>query len=189
MKKLILLFPSILLTFSLSAQSWNQLGLDIDGEAAGDNNGHSVSISDDGNTIAVGAPFNNNHTGHVKIYTFNGSSWTQLGQDIDGESIGDESGWSVSLSSDGTTVAIGAWYNDGIGNNSGDVRIYNFDGLQWFQLGQYIDGEAPDDYSGVSVTLSGDGNTVVVGARHNDGNGDQSGHVRIYSYNGNSWNQ
>ena len=36
------------------------------------------------------------------------------------------SGWSVSLSSDGTTVAIGARYNDGNGSCSGHVRVHSF---------------------------------------------------------------
>ena len=47
-------------------------------------------------------------SGHVRIYEFSGSTWTQLGQDIDGEAAGDYSGFSVSLSSDGRIVAIGA---------------------------------------------------------------------------------
>jgi hypothetical protein len=59
------------------------------------------------------------------LYDWNGSSWVQVGQDIDGEAADDESGFSVSLSSDGRRVAIGATGNDGNGNASGQVRIYN----------------------------------------------------------------
>ena len=44
----------------------------------------------------------------MRIYEYSSGSWTQLGADIDGEAAGDQSGYSVSLSSDGTTVAIGA---------------------------------------------------------------------------------
>ena len=47
-------------------------------------------------------------------------------QDIDGEAAGDKSGYSVSLSSDGNIVAIGANSNDGNGTSSGHVRIYQF---------------------------------------------------------------
>ena len=53
------------------------------------------------------------------------AGWVQMGSDIDGESEGDESGYSVSLSSDGTTVAIGARGDDDNGQWSGHVRIYN----------------------------------------------------------------
>ena len=87
-------------------------------------------------------------------YSF--SQITQIGSDIDGESAGDNSGRSVSLSSDGTIVAIGADKNDGNGNKSGHVRVYEFDGASWNQLGGDIDGEAADDYSGGSVSLSSD---------------------------------
>ena len=48
-----------------------------------------------------------------RVYSWNGSSWTQLGSDIDGEAASDNSGYSVSLNSDGDRVAIGATYNDG----------------------------------------------------------------------------
>ena len=53
--------------------------------------------------------------GHVRIYDWDNSnmkiSWIQRGNDIDGEAADDNSGRSVSLSSDGLTVAIGAWKN------------------------------------------------------------------------------
>jgi hypothetical protein len=48
-------------------------------------------------------------------------------------------------------------------------------------MGDDINGEAAYDYSGTSVSLSSDGDTVAIGARHNDGNGDNSGSVRVYS--------
>ena len=48
----------------------------------------------------------------------------QIGADIDGEAADDQSGWSVSLSDDGTIVAVGAPYNDGNGTDAGHVRVY-----------------------------------------------------------------
>jgi hypothetical protein len=173
--------------------TWNQLGLDIDGEATNDNSGWSVSLSADGLTVAISAPGNNgngSYSGHVRIYKWNGTSWNQLGLDIDGEASGDQSGRSVSLSADVLTVAIGASGNDGNGNNSGHVRIYKWNGTSWNQLGLDIDGEATNDNSGRSVSLSADGLTVAIGASGNsNGNGSYSGHVRIYKWNGTSWNQ
>ena len=53
--------------------------------------------------------------GHVRIYENNNGTWTQIGSDIDGEGSSDYSGWSVSLSADGSVVAIGAPTNDGGG--------------------------------------------------------------------------
>ena len=64
---------------------------------------------------------------------------------------------SVSLSSDGTIVAIGATGNDENGIHSGHVRIYENELGIWTQIGQDIDGEAADDNLGSSVSLSSDG--------------------------------
>jgi hypothetical protein len=162
------------------------------GEANDDKFGHSVSLSEDGKTVAIGAYDNDGNgysSGHVRVYNLAGSEWQLVGGDIDGEAADDESGWSVSLSADGTTVAIGAYYNNGNGDRSGHVRVYNLVGNVWQQIGQDIDGEAAWDYSGASVSLSADGNTVAIGAYGNDGNGDYSGHVRVYTVVGDTWQQ
>jgi hypothetical protein len=175
--------------YQYSGSSWSQLGSDIDGEAGSDQSGYSVSLSSDGTIVAIGAYKNDGNKGHVRVYQYSGSSWSQLGSDIDGEAGSDQSGYSVSLSSDGTIVAIGAYKNDGNGNNSGHVRVYQYSGSSWSQLGSDIDGEAGGDGSGRSVSLSSDGTIVAIGAHLNDGNGINSGHVRVYQYSGSSWSQ
>ena len=167
-----------------SAGSWTQLGADIDGGSFADNLGSSVSLSSDGTRVAIGAPHVNStaaDAGHVRIYEYSAGNWTQLGADIDGEAYTyGRSGWSVSLSSGGDTVAIGAPGNDGNGNGAGHVRIYTYSAGSWTQLGVDIDGEAAGDFSG-DVSLSSDGTTVAIGAPFNDGNGTDAGHVRVYS--------
>ena len=47
---------------------WEQRGADIDGEAANDQSGYSVSLSADGNTVAIGARDNSEEKGHVRVY-------------------------------------------------------------------------------------------------------------------------
>ena len=135
--------------------------MDIDGEDKSDDSGFSVSLSADGSTAIIGAPFNDGNgdfSGHARIYRYSESSqqWQQLGPDIDGEAAGDASGWSVSLSADGFTAIIGAPGNDENGNSSGHARIYRYNdsSLQWQQLGMDIDGEASFDFSGNSVSVS-----------------------------------
>ena len=123
-----------------------QLGADIDGESAEDGSG-MVSLSSDGNRLAIGAPENDgngSNSGHARVYQWSGMAWTQLGADIDGESAGDGSE-SVSLSSDGNRLAIGASGNDGNGIDSGHARVYQWSGMAWTQLGADIDGEAAGD--------------------------------------------
>jgi hypothetical protein len=178
--------------YEYSSGSWSQLGADIDGEAGGDASGYSVSMSDDGTVVAIGAPENDgngSNSGHVRVYGYSSGSWSQLGADIDGEAVGDVSGWSISLSDDGTTLAIGALNNDGNGDFSGHVRVYGYASGSWSQLGADIDGEAAGDRSGKSVSLSDDGTILAIGAPANEGNGFYSGHVRVYEYSSGSWSQ
>jgi hypothetical protein len=173
--------------------TWTQIGQDIDGEAADDRSGHSLSVSADGSIVAIGARYNDgngSNSGHVRVYKNESGTWTQIGQDIDGEGAGDNSGWSVSLSNDGSIVAIGAIYNDGNGFNSGHVRVYKNESGTWTQIGQDIDGEAEFDYSGRSVSLSADGSIVAIGANgNNNANGSSSGHVRVYKNESGTWTQ
>ena len=172
--------------YEWNGNAWIQKGADIDGEAEGDYSGFSVSLSSDGTVVAVGAQRNGAYSGHVRVYGWNENAWQQKGADIDGEAEGDESGRSVSLSSDGTKVAIGAPYNNG---SAGHVRVYEWNENAWVQRGADIDGEAGGDRSGQRVSLSSDGTKVAIGAPYNDGTGISAGHVRVYEWNENAWQQ
>ena len=170
---------------------WQRISQDIKGESNNDQIGFSVSLSANGNRVAIGAPSNNENgvkAGHVRIYEENGSDWIQIGADIDGLSAGDQSGYSVSLSADGNRVAIGAPFNGNNGENAGEVRVFEFSNNNWVQIGQ-INGEAAEDQCGFSVSLSANGNRLVIGAPFNDGNGNNAGQARIFEYHSNSWIQ
>jgi hypothetical protein len=174
--------------YNVSTSLWVKFGQDIDGEAANDHSGYSVSMNAAGSIVAIGALLNDgngNNSGHTRVYEYNVSTslWVKLGQDIDGEAAGDYSGYSVSMNSEGSRVAIGARNNDGNGNNSGHTRVYQYNGTAWVQLGQDIDGEAIYDYSGWSVSMNSEGTRVAIGALYNDGNGNNSGSTRVYEYN------
>ncbi len=178
--------------FEFSGGSWSQLGSDIDGEAAGDEFGESVSLSSDGTILAVGAVGNDESgmtAGHARVFEFSGGSWSQLGSDIDGEAAYDNFGQSVSLSSDGTILAVGGWGNDGTSNGAGHVRVFEFSGGSWSQLGSDIDGEAGYDSFGEAVSLSSDGTILAVGAPDNDGTATNAGHARVFEFSGGSWSQ
>jgi hypothetical protein len=191
-KKLIMLKNIFLLFFCNILFGQIQIGNDIDGEAADDHSGGSVSLSSDGTTVAIGAANNDGDglgSGHVRIYRKTMGAWAQIGSDIDGEAADDQFGRSISLSSDGNIVAIGGSNNDGNGSNSGHVRVYQYLSGNWAQIGGDIDGEAANDNSGSAVSLSNNGNIVAIGALNNDGNGINSGHVRIYQYVSGNWTQ
>jgi hypothetical protein len=164
--------------------AWVQKGMDIDGEAQGDEFGAEVSMPD-ANTIAIGAYKSDGNyidAGHVRIFSWNGSTWAQKGLNISGEAAYDYS-CRVSMP-DANTVAVGAY---GFDNQSGHVRVYNWNGTSWFQKGMDINGESANDYSGC-VSMP-DVNTLAIGAWGNDGNGTNAGHTRIFSWNGSTWVQ
>lgn len=178
--------------FERTNNGWGQLGSVILGEAAFDLSGDAVSLSGDGSRVAIGAPFNSGSgllAGHVRVFEFNGNDWEQFAPDIDGEADVDQSGESVSLSFDGSIVAVGAIGNDANGSNSGHVRVFQLDDDEWLQLGEDIDGEAANDLSGWSVSLSADGQTVATGAPTNNGNGSNSGQVRVHTFDNDKWVQ
>jgi hypothetical protein len=110
---------------------------------------------------------------------------------------GDYFGWSISLSDDGKTVAVGACKSDGINRNYdyiGSVSVYRMDesGTNWIQVGDGIDGMAEDDWSGYSVSLSAEGNKVAIGYPFGyDDNKNISGYVKVYQMDsaGSSWEQ
>ncbi len=169
--------------YEWSGESWTQLGDDIDGEAAQDEFGFSVSISRDGSRLAVGGWKNDEngaYAGHVRVFEWSGSIWVQLGGDIDGQVREGFFGGSVSLSMLGNRLAVSASSKTGSGDYTGFVRIYQWSGTSWTQLGADIDGEAANDAFGYKVALSSNGNQVAASADQNDGNGDRSGHARVF---------
>ena len=179
-------------TYDLVAGVWQQVGADIDGESSGDQSGYSVALSADGQRIAVGAPGNDGagtSAGHVRLYDFVAGAWQQVGSDLDGEAASDLSGSAVALSANGQRLAVGAPLNDGAGNASGQVRVYDFVAGAWQQTGADIDGEAANDISGNSIALSADGQRVAIGAYNNNGGGTDAGHVRVYEYVSGAWQQ
>lgn len=167
--------------------TWTKIGGDIIGEDLSDRFGFSVSLSADGQIVAIGAPnnkgINGNNSGHVRVYKNISGTWTKIGTDIDGETASDLSGHSVSLSADGSIVAIGAIANDAtvINSDRGHVRVFKNIAETWTKIGTDIDGERTYGQKGYSVSLSADGNTVAIGAPFNTENSmNRSGQVRVY---------
>jgi len=186
----------------LGTYTWEQIGQNITGEMNGDQFGSSVSISEDGKMIAVGAQRNDGNnfmnSGHVRVYQIKESRWENFANDIDGVAFNDHLGFSVSLSADGSTVATGAVHSDNNGNaDSGQVMVYRIDSVSstWKQLGQTMYGNGTLDYFGYSVNISPDGTTLALGSPGWLGANDRQGYVRVFSLVGGnntddvSWNQ
>ena len=179
-----------LYTFNASIDDYPQVGADINGELFGDTSGRSISIFADGTTFVIGAPFNSgiggDRSGHVRVFHFNSISngYTQIGLEIDGKETGELLGYSVSISGDGRTLVVGAPGSNGNGKLFGLVRVYKFNVTTnvYAQFGSDIYGTSTNDLFGISVSISADGTTFVVGAAHSSLSNPGSGLVRVYSF-------
>jgi hypothetical protein len=146
--------------------------------------GYSVSLSEDGFVLAVGAPTGYRSQGNTDVYRLDNGQWQKMGGSIVNlERDSGKLGWAVSLSSNGMRVAIGAPFNERIADESGAGRIYEFIDGTWEHLGQELLGEGRHNLFGSSISLSGDGNVAAIGSVNNDNEGGEgAGHVRIYTY-------
>ncbi|MCL9808894.1 T9SS type A sorting domain-containing protein [Flavobacterium luminosum] len=107
--------------------SWTQIGSDIKGEKDLDGFGYSLSLSDDANIVAIGAYGNDDKgsdSGKVRLYKNIAGTWSQIGKDIYGANDS-RCGFSVSLSGDANTIAIGSPIYDTSTSNNGLVRVYD----------------------------------------------------------------
>ncbi|KRB54810.1 T9SS type A sorting domain-containing protein [Flavobacterium sp. Root186] len=150
-----------------TAGNWNLLGQKFSTGDTGDGKGSSVSLSDDGNTVAVGSSQdarNYGTVGYTQVFQNINGTWTQIGLDIKGKLAREYSGSSVSLSGDGSTVAIGSPGNSDKIFNQGCVRVYKNVGGIWTQVGADLYGNVSGGSFGLKVSLSSDGQTMAIGS-------------------------
>lgn len=150
--------------------------------------GSSVALSADGTTAVVGSSFdspNDDSTnyGSAYVFGFGGGSWQQRTKirPTDADFQGGNFGCSVDVSSDGTTLIVGASDDDTPMNASGSAYLYSAS-EDWSRDRKILpeDGDSSDEF-GFSVGLGGDGSVAVVGApRDEDPNGDDAGSAYVY---------
>lgn len=162
---------------------WTAKGQDFLGALPGDDAGRSVSIANGGNTIAFSAPLSDfmvpgNFDGEVMVYDWDSDVWVLRGDTLSSMEFHDEFGESVSLSSDGMRLAIGA---PAVGNSAalasmaGMGAVYEWQGNGWVQIGAPILGEETMEFAH-EVALSGDGSTFILGSFGFD----PHGRARVY---------
>jgi hypothetical protein len=172
---------------------WVQYGNSINGQVANDKCGWSTAISSDGNVVAMGSTNSSaggSNSGQVRVFGFSNGAWAQIGASLNGESSGDQTGQSVSLSSSGSIVAIGEPFNNDLGFTSGQVRVFKNNNNNWVQVGQDLYGENASAEMGKSVDLSADGSVVAFGAPNTTVNAAFfTGRVKVFVMQNNTWVQ
>jgi len=169
--------------FNWNGSGWQQLGSDINGKAGFVGFGWSVATSQNGNRVVAGAIYNdgvNPNTGFVRVLHWNGSTWQQLGSDIDGKAANEQSGSAVAMSADGNRIVIGA-------QGKGLVRVYQWNGdeTKWDQLGDDINGPSVNGRFGFEVDISDDGTTIAVMDYPSSG----QGAALVFDWTGSAWQQ
>jgi hypothetical protein len=167
--------------FDFVSEEWSQVGADILGDSAADQQGFSMDLSGDGLSLIASCPGGNNGevalTGLVKVFTESNGIWSQVGDAIAGVDANDRFGRSVSIADNGLRLAASSYIHDG---SRGHLRLFDLTGDSWVQFGSDIDGENSADRFGngiFSVTLTGDGSRVASGSTlYGD-----AGRVRVFA--------
>jgi hypothetical protein len=175
-----------------SPEGWSQVGGDIYGEEARDQSGISLSMTDEGNTIIIGATYNDGigtNAGHARVFTFDAceNDWRKVGGgDIEGLAKNDQAGLDSSISGDGRVVVVGSRRADNESNedSAGNLRIFSVLYAPLTPVGEEIVGQGPDDRFGISTAVSHDGEFVVVGASGTGSNSTSAsngkGYTKVY---------
>ena len=157
---------------------WEQLGQTITG--GNESFGEYVSMSSDGTRVAVGSNGSTSTAPYARIYEYTASpvpGWNQLGGDISEGLSSDTFSARVSISADGTRVAIGFVM---AAATAGTTKVYEYSAPNWTQVGVNINGEAAADQSGWSVSLNIDGTILAIGS--NPATVGSLSYTKIYQY-------
>ena len=177
--------------FNDNDNTWVQLGQRITGYSSS-YSGQAISLSSDGLVIAIGGHYldSGNKAGLARVYRFEDGAWGQRGQDLWGEDEGDRFGTDLSLSSDGTMLAVGA-PNHPKYTSHGRVRVFQYGNTgTWNQLGLDIEGSNDNKHFGSAVSLSGDGATIAIGEQYktdDSNNHIETGAVYVYEFLNENW--
>ena len=179
--------------FTRSGETWTQQGAKLTGSGESGTEyvyfGSSVALSSDGDTALIGASGDNGDVGAVWVFTRSGATWTQHGGKLtgSGESGKGEFGWSVALSSDGSTALLG-----GRGDNQevGAAWVFTRSGETWTQQGEKLTDREHLPYFafGASVALSSNGSSALIGGP-SDGDSGRVGSAWVFTRSGATWTQ
>ena len=177
--------------FVRNGNTWTQQGGELigTGGVGTPQQGTSVAISGDGNTVIIGGPFDNGNAGAVWVFTRSSEGvWSQQGSKLLGSGAvdGANQGQAVAISADGNTAIVGGPSND---SGDGGVWIFTRSGSTWSQQGSKLlgSGLAGDNANeGGAVAISGDGNTILFGSAFDNGN---AGAFWFFTRSGVTWSQ
>jgi hypothetical protein len=177
----------------MRGSTWSQQQELAAGEGnAGDQFAYSVALSTDGSTALIGIPGANNGQGAADVFTRTSSTWhLQSALAAGGGVAGDHFGLSVALSGGGNTALVGAG-DEAVDGKTGQGSAYVFTRSKgnWFEQQELTaaDGVAGDSF-GLSVALSSDATTALVGAPYHTSSFADQGAAYVFTRGSGSWTQ
>jgi len=121
--------------YGFDGTDWVQLGADLLGDGEEDEFGTTVRLSEDGNTLAIGAPERwvgpDSPPGYVRVFDWDGADWVQRGADLSAGVPADGFGTALDLSGTGDLVAIGAPYDASLASWAGRAYLWHWAGSAW----------------------------------------------------------
>ena len=177
----------------VSINNFDPIGSQFVGQNAGDNFGEAVAMNALGNIVAIGIPKSDaagTMSGMVKVFQLNGNTWSQMGTDIIGNTE-QKLGFSIALNSTGKRLVIGSpnFGDDTPSGVNGNVKVFEWSGSSWSQMGSEIGGIGNGDEFGYAVDINSNGTIIVIGERGAEQNNSYSGRAYVYEFNGTDWNQ
>ena len=173
--------------FTRSGGKWTQEGekLTGGGESGTGRFGFSVALSSNGDAALIGGYGDNGFAGAAWVFTQSGGKWTQQGAKLMGgaESGNGSFGFSVALSSAGTTAVIGGPED---GARAGAVWVFTESGGSWTQQGEKLISGSGEPKFGSSVALSAEGTTALIGGPR-EGSG--AGAAWVFTESAGKWTQ
>lgn len=173
--------------YSWDGNNWNQMGATLTDYGDFDLFGAGLALSSNGMRLAVGAP--RTSAGNVQVFDWDGNNWVQAGSVLIGNQSGTFLGRSLFFSPDGMILTAGGDRYNG-NTTAGGVYTYEWDGNDWVETADQIDGDVAEDQFGSAISMSYATDTlVIIGANQNDDNGNNAGKVVVYKRDGNTWSQ
>jgi hypothetical protein len=176
--------------FTRAAGNWTQQGSKLVGAGNVGNpaHGESVALSGDGNTAIISGTQDSGGVGAAWVFNRNAGTWSQFGNKLVGTGATSNQGHSVALSADGKTAILGGAFDSSNGINHGAAWIFVFNGSSWTQQGGKLvgSGAVGSSNQGTSVSLSGDGDTAIIGGPSNANN---LGAAWVFGRSNGAWSQ
>jgi hypothetical protein len=178
---------SYIYTFCWNGSSWTRIGVGGLTSISLNSpiNGNPSYLNDAGTKLAVGYTRSVDSRGRVRVFSWSGSDWTDVGDPIIGLQDYEGSSYSISMNDSSNRIVITSPSLDNLDNGEllgvGGAGIYSWNGVAWTQMGSTIYGDEASDSLGVSVSMNYQGDRFVIS--------DNNGIIKVYSWNGSDWVQ